>query len=79
MDKCKKGDVNLLLFFLVSALFIFGISILWSKNWLIKEDFDGYPSFISKKAIEKKVEEKRNIRKDNLKKNIENVVGERVN
>ena len=71
MEKYKKGDVNLLLFFLVSAIFLFGMSILWSKNWLIEEDLSSSSTFISKSALEKKVEEKRNKRKENVNKSLE--------
>ena len=60
-----------MLFFLVSVIFVFGISILWSKNWLIEENPEYYPVFLSKAALEKKVDEQRNERKENLKKTLE--------
>lgn len=72
MEKFKKGDVNLLLFFLVSALFVFGMSVLWSKNWLIDERYkDYYPVFISKSTLEKKANKERAKRQEDINKSLE--------
>ena len=70
MKNFEKGDVNLLLFFLVSALFLFFMATLWSKNWLM--DVDGGNSvFLSKAALDRKVNEKRLRRENAVKKTIE--------
>ena len=70
MKKFEKGDVNLLLFLLVSALFLFFMATLWSKNWLINVD-NGNSVFLSKAALDKRIEEKRTKRQDVVKKTFE--------
>jgi len=71
MVKYKKGTINLLLFFLVSALFLFGIVILWSKNWLIDKNSGSPALFFTKSVLEKNVDERRNKRIENLNKSLE--------
>ncbi len=71
MKKFERGDVNLLIFFLVSVLFVFGMSVLWSKNWFIEDDLSYSSVFLTKAALDKKVDEQRNEHKENLKKTLE--------
>lgn len=71
MEKYKKGDINLLLLFLVSVIFIFGVTLLWSKNWLIDENADGSNVLLSRSALASKVDKYRNERKEKVYKSFE--------
>lgn len=60
MEKYKKGDVNLLLFFLISVIFVLGMVLLWSNNWLIDVSHaDSSSIFLSKMALDRKIDKQR--------------------
>lgn len=63
--KYLQGNINLLLFFLVSVIFFFGICYLWVNDWFMKPD-DTAHTFWSKSAIEGKIEDLRSSRKKNV-------------
>lgn len=64
--KFEKGDVNLLIFFLVSVLFVFGMATLWSKNWFIDDDMSYASVFLTKAALDKKIDQSRNKQQENV-------------
>jgi hypothetical protein len=72
MEKCKRGDINLLLFFLASAFFVLGMTILWTSNWLIDvNNADNSSVFISKMALDRKLEKQRKEHLERLNENFE--------